>query len=98
MIFIVPLFWKDEEKGKEGAGKEDVVLSLLYNEKKKIVFLHLPAETVTLQRKILKIYWDRERACKRGRGSNCCDLQHSPRGWGLGFWSRTTSVFYPVTI
>lgn len=54
MIFIISLFLKDEEKGNEGEGKEDAVLPLLYHEKKKI--LHLPAEIVPLQRKILKIY------------------------------------------
>lgn len=85
-------FLKDEEKGKEGAGKEDAMLSLLYNEKKKI--LHLPAEIVSLQRKkILKIYWDGERAWKREHGSNYCDLQHSPRGWGPEFWSLPPGLF-----
>lgn len=58
MIFIISLFLKDEEKGNEGEGKEDVVLPLLYHEKKRKnkIILHLPAEIVPLQRKTLKIY------------------------------------------
>jgi len=40
VIFIISPFLKDEEKGKEGAGKEDVMLSFLYHENKKFfIFL-----------------------------------------------------------
>lgn len=56
MIFIIALLLEDEEKGKEGAGKEDAALSPLHLEKKVNYNLHFPAEIVPLQRKILKIY------------------------------------------